>query len=539
MFFFEIQFIAPFFAGIFSLAVGLFTFFQNRKGATHQYFLMTTIAVAAWSFMVGVFHHPWSTANSLWNLHWLAGFFLAPTVLLTLINFPESRLVVPKAVRVAIWGGTIALALSFALWPRLFIQYYVFSPQEIPKVIVGPLSFLLEFYFAVYFLFALLFFVKTLAQTSGLIYAQVIGGLLGFIVGTAGGFATNLILPIHFGVELIWLGPLFTVIGITSFSYMLFGVHGARTRFFPIVTLACTILLALAFQMITSRQVGLFIFHGALFVGTLLLALFLLREVLIESADVKRFQTLSRKLARTNEELQRADRIKSEFLSIASHHLRTPLTHIKWALDGFMKGEYGGISSEQTKLLESLLANNERLVGFVDALFDTSRIETGKMTLEKEQVSLESLIREAVGDLHSRAVDYYRVEIIVRPPKTFIPMLMVDRELMRRAFENVIENAITYNHPGGKVYIEWNGKDDMAEIEVRDTGIGILSDDLSRIGEKFFRTSHAKHYVAEGTGVGVFIAKHVLLLHGGSLEIRSEKDRGTTVQIRLPKTAGG
>jgi len=180
------------------------------------------------------------------------------------------------------------------------------------------------------------------------------------------------------------------------------------------------------------------------------------------------------------------------------------------------------------------LANNERLVGFVESLMDTSRIEVGQIVLHKEQVDIEKLLRGVIESFSDQAKHYYHVEIEMIPSTEKIPILSLDQEAMKRALKNIIENALIYNKAGGKIFVAVRAEKGEVLVEVSDTGIGIPSIDMQRVGEKFFRSPLATDQAAEGTGLGVFIAKHIAKLHGGNLSIQSQEGKGTTVTITLP-----
>jgi len=535
MAFLDIQFVGPVVAGLLSLAIGTFTFFGNRKSATHRYFFAVTIVMAVWSLSIAVFHIPGEASSLRWNLHWITGLFLAPTIFLALKNFPASNINISLPVRLFVWLGAGAVAFLGIAFPEKFIQYYVLEAGSIPQVTVGPFVWVYEVYFGVYFISGFAFLVRELTRSYGRVRAQISAGLIGFIVGTAGAAFTNLVLSIHFGIELIWLGPIFGIIGIISFSYMLFGVEAGRTRLFPISMLGFAILAILLFQMLSASTIEALIFNGAILAGICVLIIFLVRDILSERADLRRFQDLSYRLQQANENLKRADRVTSEFLAIVSHHLRTPLTHIKWALTELAAGNYGQpLAPEQQKLTKDLLANNERLVNFIESFMDTSRIEAGKIVLEKKKVNIELMIEELITAIRDHAEHYYRVEIEVMPSTEKIPLVVMDQNSIRRVFASILDNAIIYNKPGGKVYVKTEKSNGNVVVEITDTGIGMAKEDLQEVGQKFFRSAAAKRHAAEGTGLGVFIARHIVQLHRGDLKIHSQAGEGTTVTITLP-----
>ena len=173
---------------------------------------------------------------------------------------------------------------------------------------------------------------------------------------------------------------------------------------------------------------------------------------------------------------------------------------------------------------------------FVNSLLDTSRIESGKMQAEKKPVNIQQLIGDIMKKSRDFAKNYYRVSITMSSSPKKLPHVTGDPELLQKVFENIIDNAIIYNRPGGKVRITMEEKKNFLITTIKDSGIGMPPEDLKKAGRKFFRSAHAKQFAAEGTGLGVFIAKHILKLHGGNMQIESVEDKGTTVTIALPIT---
>jgi len=194
---------------------------------------------------------------------------------------------------------------------------------------------------------------------------------------------------------------------------------------------------------------------------------------------------------------------------------------------------YGSLSSKQKKFIRNLIRQNEESIRFVYSLLDVSKIEAGKIEFEQQPVDLRSFFKDITSEFQNLA-KFNHIKIIIDPFPKSLPTFYIDRETMSRIFKNIIENAIIYNRPGGKVQIQVKFKNNAADITISDTGIGISKKDLSKIGEKFFRTAVSRQHAAEGTGLGIFIAKKVIGLHKGSLKIQSVLNKGTTIKITLP-----
>ncbi|MDP2676257.1 MAG: ATP-binding protein [bacterium] len=234
--------------------------------------------------------------------------------------------------------------------------------------------------------------------------------------------------------------------------------------------------------------------------------------------------------------IKKRDETKTEFLSIASHHVRTPLTLMKWTLTEFLEGNYGSFTDEQKKMFRALTQRSEELIRFVHALLDVTRIESKRTVLHFGRMNMTAFLDETVGKLMPLAED--RGIRLSKNIDSRLPDLVIDSEAMSRVLENVIENAVIYNAQGGAVEVSGRMEDEDVVIVVSDTGIGISKNELSHIGEKFFRSGGAKKHIAEGTGLGVFTAREIVKMHKGSIVYASEEGKGTSVTIRLPFVSG-
>lgn len=237
-----------------------------------------------------------------------------------------------------------------------------------------------------------------------------------------------------------------------------------------------------------------------------------------------------------DEQIKRAkelDRAKSEFISIVAHQLRTPLSAIKWTLKMMIDGDVGGITLEQKEFLDRGYVTNERMISLVNDLLNVSRIEEGRFGYEFKTVSID----DAVDNLFKVArplIAEKRINFIVNRPPSGLKMINVDEEKFTLALENILNNAIKYTPPQGKITFSLEDKGNVLVITVSDTGVGIPKDQLPKLFTKFFRGSNAIRLQTDGSGLGLFIAKNVIEKHQGTISIQSEEEHGTTVKITLP-----
>ncbi|OGG47491.1 hypothetical protein A2761_01820 [Candidatus Kaiserbacteria bacterium RIFCSPHIGHO2_01_FULL_51_33] len=227
-----------------------------------------------------------------------------------------------------------------------------------------------------------------------------------------------------------------------------------------------------------------------------------------------------------------AERAKSRFISIAAHQMRTPLTGIKWALLSLLDGSLGTIKKEQRDVLLKGQAVNENMILLVNDLLDVARIEEGRFGYEFARydfkVFLERIVELIRLDLEKKRIVF---SLVVAGN---LPLLLFDIEKLRIAFLNILENAINYTPEGGTIAVRVARHADVVETIVTDTGMGIPPHDMERLFTRFFRGSNAVTVQVVGSGLGLFLARSILLAHGGDVKITSIVGVGTTVTLVLP-----
>lgn len=246
----------------------------------------------------------------------------------------------------------------------------------------------------------------------------------------------------------------------------------------------------------------------------------------------RRIDEATKELRFSNRQLQRLDEAKNEFISMASHQLRTPLTSIKGYLDMMLEGDLGKISPTQRAVLREAFSSSERMVRLINDFLNVSRLQTGKFTIDKQSVDIAQILRDEVSLLKVVA-DQRSVEMVLKIDKK-IPSLAVDSEKIRQVMLNMIDNAIYYSNPHKKVVITLKSSGKMIEFSVKDSGIGVPKSEQANLFGKFFRGTNAKKRRPDGTGVGLFLAKKVILSHDGEMIFESEEGKGSTFGFRLP-----
>lgn len=227
------------------------------------------------------------------------------------------------------------------------------------------------------------------------------------------------------------------------------------------------------------------------------------------------------------DELSQTESLKNDFISTISHELRTPLTAIKgW---GETIAQLGDSDPETTqKGMSVIISESQRLSDMVEELLDFSRMQNGKMQLNKSRIDVLAELDDAVFTLKDRAMRE-GLELIYNVPHFPLPMYG-DAARIRQVFVNLLDNAIKYNEHGGKVIVLAEIKDDKLVIFFTDTGCGISSENIPRVTAKFFRANMS----VRGTGIGLAVADEIIKMHDGEMTINSVVGEGTTVTVTLP-----
>lgn len=242
------------------------------------------------------------------------------------------------------------------------------------------------------------------------------------------------------------------------------------------------------------------------------------------------------KLRRANEDLKSLDKAKDEFISMASHQLRTPLTTAKGYVSMVLDGDYGKLPAKMQPPLDQVLDSSNRMAGLITDLLNVSRMDAGKFFIDAVDVDLAVEVQGEVNQLGNLA-ESKGVVITYHPPKKKIPLIKLDLDKTRQVIMNIADNAVHYSAPpsgGGKadVYLELEG--DEAVFKVIDNGIGVPDEIKPKLFSKFFRAGNAQNARPDGTGLGLYLVKRVVEDQGGTIIFESQVGKGSTFGFRMP-----
>lgn len=226
------------------------------------------------------------------------------------------------------------------------------------------------------------------------------------------------------------------------------------------------------------------------------------------------------------------EKSKTEFVSLASHQLRTPLSSIRWRTEEMLSEEIGPLNDTQKQYAQKVYNANQRMIKLTDMFLDVSRIETGSLHLVPESVNLPTLHKEALSDL-SALIAEKKLSLESDIEET-LPPILTDRNCLLTVLQNLLSNAVKYTPNGGKIKITAASLGETITVSISDTGYGIPKNDQSRIFTKLFRAGNISERETDGNGLGLYLVKSTLELLGGKIWFESQEDKGTTFFFEIP-----
>ena len=227
------------------------------------------------------------------------------------------------------------------------------------------------------------------------------------------------------------------------------------------------------------------------------------------------------------------ENMKTEFVSISAHQLRTPLSAIKWTLRMLLDGDLGAVTEKQKEFLEKTYKSNERMITLINDLLNVTRIEEGRYIFKVFLFDIQEIC-QTVADSFREMAKQRNIKLVFQQPDEKLPKVKLDKEKITLAIQNLVENALKYTPCNGEVTISLKSANMKAELCVKDTGIGVPKDQLDRVFSKFFRGANVLKINTEGTGLGLYIARNIVEAHKGRIWFQSKEGQGSTFCFSLP-----
>lgn len=519
--FYLINKIALFLINLTGVWLIFWVYFSNPKKKNNQLFSLLTFSILAWvnaGYLLTFSESP--TLALFWARFAPAAVFVFLIILYFFsVHFPREGKRYPFLDKITL---ALGISLSFlTLFTNLIIKKVEFTKWGVNPIFTSSGKYI--FYGIVIFLTSLAVF-QIFRKSLKLSIKEKLKAqyfLIGFFIFILLNIIFNVALPLWRGTIQYWQFGNYSAIfllGFTAYAIVkreLFGMKVVLTTLF--VTLIA-ILLALDTFVFTA-QLNLQILKGAILIIFLYFGYLMIKSVL---AEIER-----------REEVEKLSRAKSEFISIASHQLRTPLTAIKGYISMILEGTYGKMTAKIRRPMENVYKSNERLIKLVNDLLSVSRIESGRIELELEKTSLEDLIFSVVQELKITAKKK-GLRLKWQKPAEPLPETLIDKDQIRQVILNVIDNAIRYTHYG-QIVVKLKRQKEFLLIEISDTGGGLSKEEISYLFESFSRGRVGARLWSDGMGLGLYVAKKFVEMHQGKIWTESPgKEKGSTFYIELP-----
>lgn len=254
--------------------------------------------------------------------------------------------------------------------------------------------------------------------------------------------------------------------------------------------------------------------------------------IVSESLVVIIILIIGNSVIRLIDEIIRLNKMKSEFVSVASHQLRTPLSAIKWETELMLSKFKKGLNKKQLSNIENIDSLTSRMIKLVNDLLDVARIEQKRLILKKSPVDLCKIVDEAKEDILPLA-NARNIEIFLNCSKN-IPKIISDAGRLKMVTDNLLNNAIKYTTNRGKIEMKLIKKNNSLVFSIKDNGVGIPEEQQSRVFDKFFRSDNIVKYQTEGTGLGLYISKNTIEQLGGEIWFQSVEGLGSIFSFSLP-----
>ena len=520
---------------VFFTVFGSFSYLRNRKELMNKLFALLSLAFAMWSYTW--FALLLTRENEQIAFLW-ARLLNIGAIFITIFYFHWvlSILDLHKKKKILVISGYLVTLLFFVL---SFSDKYVTGVHSILSFpfwpTAGPLYkwFLIFGYlcmvgYSLYLLFKA--FNKSEGEKKYQIGYVIIGSLMGF-----GGGAMNF--PLMYNIDII---PPFGVFAIIAcpliLSYAVIKYHLMNTKVATVEILSALISAVLLVDALLSSGTEFYLKFG-LFIGVVIFSIILIHSVLKETRSREKIIKLAKSLKKANIELQKLDKAKSEFISIASHQLRTPVSVIKGITSMMIEGDLEKFPIEKkNRFIEGLWNKSCKLENIINDILNATEMTNFKYRVKKEKaelIDLEELIKKTISDFQS-IIKKKGVDVILKKSIKSLPRINGQKQYLQEAFSNLIDNAIKYTSSKGKIVISITKKENNVIISIEDNGIGIPKEEIPGLFIKFIRGSNAREMYTDGSGLGLFIVREVIEGHYGKVWMESELNKGTTFFISLP-----
>jgi signal transduction histidine kinase len=511
------------------LSIGLYVYVKNKRNLTSKLLLLIAVSFLFWIVSDLIL---WTSADSrtvmfVWSIVNIFEMFVSMSALYFSYVFLEEKDAAFRYKLIAI---------------GLFIPYLVIIPTrwqltgfniDVCEAVQGVGIRYYYFFEALFPLWLLIYFCWKILHAKKNERKQVAIFALAVVAFLASFSGANIVASYTQHWEILYYGLIGVPIFVGLLAYLIVKYRAFDTKLIGVQALVFALVMLIGSQLFfikTTVNMILTLMTLAIAIG---FGYFLIRSVKEEVRRKEELQAMASRLAVANEELRKLDNAKSEFISIASHQLRTPLTAIKGFLSLVLEGSYGKISTEIEDVINKVYTANSHLVVLVEDLLNVSRLESGRMQYQFAVASMERILEELKDAFSVIAMDR-GISLSFSLPEKPIPAFFMDAPKIREVVSNLIDNAMKYTKEGS-ISVKLEADELTVRVIVEDSGVGIAPEDIGKLFQKFRRGTGSSKVNVSGTGLGLYVGKNFAEAHGGRLFAESDgPGQGSRFILEIP-----
>jgi signal transduction histidine kinase len=531
-----------------NFALGATILFQNYKSLINRRFAFFAFSLGLWSLLMMFYENvPYQESQVyFWSLllHF-AGALIAHSFFYFTLVYPDGKNLLKQKLKFFYHILSIPIVLIFYF---LFINRDIITginhQDEIRNLIYGDWYIFYFLFFFSYIILGLLILFYKSTKAKGIDKKRIQLLLWSMLPPFVYAGALNMVFVNLLDFHYAWTGPIALLVVVVAIAYGIIKLNLLNVKVITTEIFAVFLTLVSLIEIFLYDSTSELIFRIIIFLITLGFAILLIRSVLREVHRREQMEKLTkelkkagRDLKKANKELKRLDNAKSEFLSIASHQLRTPLTVIKGYVSMMQEGSFGKVPKLIGQNLDKVYISTERLISLVESLLNISRIESGRLEFDVKPVDLTSVVSSIVEGFQKKARDKkLKLEFL---PDENLPKAAIDEQKIKEVISNIIDNSVKYTEKGS-ITVGLHQESQSIVFSCQDTGIGVLPEDLPRLFEKFVRGKGMMQVYTEGTGLGMYFARMVVENMGGRIWAESPgKNKGSKFSFSVPMADKG
>ncbi|MCK6462654.1 MAG: ATP-binding protein [Candidatus Pacebacteria bacterium] len=531
--------IVLFLVSLVNLALSGVSIFRSSSEKSGKAYSLFALFVSLWTFGLAMFRY--SSFDS--GLYWAIFYYISAALTVNSFLYFSLYFLDKGKIKSNYWTHLlmnipITVIIILLLFNINFVKNYELKSWG-KEIKLGSSYFFYILYILIYSCASFLILNKRYMSSEGLEKMQFKFVLVGTMVAFTFGIIFNLILPIY-TYKLIWIGPFFSLFMVVMIAYAIMKHHLMDIKTIMSELFIGILMVVLFINIFFYENMLDLWFRIGIFLSTSLFGYFLIRSVFKEVRAREEIEELVEKLEFVNLRLRQLDEAKSDFISIASHQLRTPLTAIKGYASMILEGSYGKIPEKTRLVVDKIYQSAQRLVVIIGDFLDISHIEQGTMSYDFSSMDVKELVASLMGDFKATIenspdkVNKIKLEFFADEKESCY--INADHNKIRQIISNLIDNSIKYTPAGFvKVFLSRIPESGAVLLKVEDSGIGMSGETMANLFRKFGRAKGLSSLYANGSGLGLYVAKEIIKAHKGKIWAESDGEgKGSRFFVELP-----